>query len=136
MRTLSLTAGILLLSAATLGAQQPADGSDSAIQVARAAVATDVQNREPVGVAQSFPATVGTVYFFTTLEGDFGEARVEHVWLRDGEEVARVPLDVRGPRWRTWSTKQIPSDWVGDWTAQLVGAEGTVLDSVDFTVGG
>lgn len=121
------------LAATPLTAQQAEP--DAAIEVTRAVVATDVVDREPVGEAESFAAGVGQVYFYTVLEGDFPETRLEHVWLRDGEEVARVPLTVRGPRWRTWSSKSIPAEWAGDWEVQLVDEAGTVMESVSFTVG-
>ena len=108
----------------------------SPIEVSQAVVATGIEDREPVGEATTFPADVGTVYFYTVFEGDFPEQRLEHVWLRDGEEVARVPLTVRGPRWRTWSAKTIPAEWAGSWTVRVVDASGGELASADFSVGG
>lgn len=129
----SITTAALTLSVLPVAAQDP----DSAgIEVTRAVVATEIQDREPVGEARVFGADVGTVYFYTVLEGDFAEQRVEHVWVREGEEVGRVPLTVTGPRWRTWSAKAIPGDWTGSWTVSVVDAGGTELESVDFTVGG
>lgn len=111
------------------------DQAPSPIEVSTAVLATAVEDRAPVGEATSFPADVGTVYFYTVLEGDFPEQRLEHVWLRDGEEVARVPLTARGPRWRTWSAKTIPAEWAGEWTVRVVDADGAELASVDFSVG-
>lgn len=118
----------------TAAAQQTPAEAD--LTISRAVVATDVQDREPLGEATSFGADVGTVYFYTVFEGDFGERQLEHVWIRDGEEMARVPLAVRGPRWRTWSSKAIPADWSGNWTVRVVDEQGTELESIDFTVGG
>lgn len=122
------------LAATPLTAQE-AD-PDAALQVTRAVMATDVVDREPVGEAESFAAGVGQVYFYTVFEGDFPETQLEHVWLREGEEMARVALTVRGPRWRTWSSKVIPADWAGDWEVQVVDGAGNVLESASFTVGG
>jgi len=106
------------------------------IEVEKAVVAAAVEDREPIGVADAFPATVGEVVFYTTLTGEFGPTTVEHVWLREGEEKARVSLDVKGPRFRTWSTKKIPAEWAGAWTVRLLDPAGNELASVDFTVGG
>ena len=117
---------------ADLGAQDPS----AAIDVTTAVVGTGVEDREPVGAGTSFPASVGTVYFYTVFEGDFGERRVEHVWIRNGEEVGRVPLTVNGPRWRTWSSKTVPADWTGEWEARVVDADGSVLATAAFRVGG
>lgn len=124
---------LLVLAGGPLVAQDAP--AESGLRVTRAVVATSVEDREPVGVAESFSADVGTLYFYTVFEGDFEETTLEHVWLRDGEEVARVELRARGPRWRTWSAKQIPADWTGSWTAQVVAADDQVLSSVTFTVG-
>lgn len=128
------TLALLVLAAGSLAAQEAP--ASSQLRVTRAVVATGVEDREPVGEAESFPASVGTLYFYTVFEGDFAETTLEHVWLREGEEVARVPLRVRGPRWRTWSTKQVPTDWTGNWTAQVVAADDQVLSTVSFVVGG
>ena len=106
------------------------------VQVPRAVVATGVENREPVGVDTVFTADVGILYFYTEFEGDFGELEIEHVWLRDGEEIARFPLIVRGPRWRTWSSKEILPEWTGSWTVRAVDANGTEHATAEFTVGG
>ena len=101
-----------------------------------AVVAHRGENREPVRQGDSFPASVGEVSFYTLIEGDFGERVVDHVWVWKGEEVARVSLTVRGPRWRTWSSKTIPADWTGAWEARIEDSSGAVLASVPFTVGG
>lgn len=134
-RTLVLAgaACALLITAPRSAAAQ--QDPPSPVEVSRAVVATAVEDREPVGEATAFPADVGTVYFYTVFEGDFAEQQLEHVWLRDGEEVARVPLTARGPRWRTWSAKAIPAEWAGSWTVRVVDASGAELASVDFSVG-
>ncbi|MBW3552276.1 MAG: DUF2914 domain-containing protein [Gemmatimonadetes bacterium] len=135
------TARTLLLAGAAcallITAPRPAAAQQepSPVEVTRAVVATGIEDREPVGEATAFPADVGTVYFYTVFEGDFPEQQLEHVWLRDGEEVARVPLTARGPRWRTWSAKAIPAEWAGSWTVRVVDANDAELASVDFTVG-
>lgn len=131
---LTLAAALAASAASPAAAQQ--GEADAAMEVTRAVVATDVVDREPVGEAESFAADVGQVFFYTVIEGDFPETQLEHVWLRDGEEVARVPLTVRGPRWRTWSSKSIPAEWAGDWEARLVDADDNVLATAAFTVGG
>lgn len=114
-------------------AQEP---STSGMEVTTAVVATGVEDREPVGEAEAFPADVGELFFYTVVEGDFEEREVEHVWERNGEETARVTLTVRGPRWRTWSAKTIPSEWTGEWEARVEDRDGTVLQRSSFQVGG
>ncbi|HEX6938722.1 MAG TPA: DUF2914 domain-containing protein [Longimicrobiales bacterium] len=134
MRSMLMVAFATFATATALAAQT-VEKAAPVVEVSRAVVATGVEEREPVGVAESFAADVGKVYFYTVIEGDFAEIQIEHVWLREGEEVARVPLTARGPRWRTWSSKNIPPDWTGKWTVQVVTGDNQVLRAVDFTVG-
>ena len=137
MRSMLLALAMTITTATALAAQEGAEkAAPFAGQVSQAVAATDVVEREPVGTATVFDADVGTVYVYTVLEGDFGETELQHVWLRGGEEAARIPLTVRGPRWRTWSSKRIPPEWAGEWTVQVVAPDGQVLTTVDFTVGG
>jgi hypothetical protein len=49
--------------------------------------------------------------------------------------MGRVPLNVAGTNWRTWSSKNIEQIWTGDWRVDVVGPDGAVLESVSFTVG-
>jgi hypothetical protein len=49
--------------------------------------------------------------------------------------VARVPLRVAGSNWRSWSSKNIDPMWTGSWRVDIVGPDGTVLQSLSFTVG-
>lgn len=135
MKTQAVMMLLMLAMPAALVAQEPAGEADAAIEVARAIVATDVQNSEPVEPSELFSADVGTVYFFTELRGDFAPTTVEHVWLHEGEEVARVSLNAQGPRWRTWSSKRILPTWTGSWTVQVIGPAGDVLSSEQFEVG-
>jgi hypothetical protein len=131
-----LVASLFVMTMATAASAQVAEKAAPAVEVTRAVVATGVLDREPVGVAESFPADAGTLYFYTVLEGEFTEVDLHHVWLLNGEEMARTPLRARGPRWRTWSSKQIPPEWSGRWTVQVVVAgDDQVLQAVEFTVG-
>ena len=125
---------VLIALAAPAAAQEEAPPPAADVEVTQAVVATGVQDREPVGADSTFTADVGTLYFYTVFEGDFGSMPVEHVWLHEGEEIARVPLTVEGPRWRTWSSKEILPAWTGAWTVQVVDADGMEHAAVDFTV--
>lgn len=96
-----------------------------------------VENRMPVGEAESFPADVGRVYLWNRVAGiTEGETLIHHVWLREGQEMADVPLPVKGDPWRTYSYKTIPPEWAGSWEVKVVGPDGNVIKSIAFTVGG
>jgi hypothetical protein len=58
---------------------------------------------------------------------------VEHVWLRDGVEVARHYLPVgSGRRWRTWSRHKVLP---GHYEVQVIGPDGSALGRTSFEVG-
>jgi len=104
------------------------------MSVSRYAFARDVTAREPSGEAKVFPSSVGEVYFFTQLV-DIGPAvEIYHVWLHDGVEAARVPLNVEGPSWRTWSKKKIIPQFKGNWTVEVRTVDDEVLLAASFVV--
>lgn len=130
---------LLVVAAAFAVPARPATAqqtNDSTPTVSQLVVATGVTNRAPVGVADHFAPDVGTVYCFMSVEGDVAGGKLYHVWMHGDQQMARVPLTVKGPRWRTWSTKTIVPAWTGTWTVRVEDAQGKVLKSVSFTVGG
>jgi hypothetical protein len=57
---------------------------------------------------------------------------VEHVWSRDGVEVARHYLPVgTGRRWRTWSRQRVKA---GSYEVRVIGPDGTSLATTRFEV--
>lgn len=136
----ALAIALLLTSAAAASAQQPAQEpaqqpQGPALEVAEAVISTGVEDRQPVDNMTSFAADVGRVYCWTRIVGAEGETQIEHVWYKADEEMARVSLTIGGSNWRTWSSKNIEPSWTGDWRVDIVGPDGTVLDSVTFTIG-
>lgn len=99
---------------------------------------TGVENREPVDQITFVESGVKKVFFFSDLRGLTGRT-VQHRWIYDGKTVAEVNFEVRGPRWRVWSSKDLLPDWIGDWTVEIaiVGSaedgEGEVIAAETFT---
>lgn len=104
------------------------------IQVERAVVGTGVMDREPQGVASQFPADVGQLWCFTHITGASTGAEILHVWYHGDQELARVPLTIGGPNWRTWTSKNIQPEWTGEWRVEIQQAGGTVLQTITFTI--
>lgn len=95
----------------------------------------DRETRSIVDPGTAFPADVGQLACLTRIEGAEGETSVVHVWLEGDRERARVTLPVRGPSWRTWSTKRIPTVDPGDWSVEVRNEAGQVLDRIAFRLG-
>lgn len=102
-------------------------------RVARATFTTDVIDREPADSVEALTNDHGLVYFFTELRGLEGQT-VVHRWEWNGQTMAEVPFEVRGPRWRVHSSKNLEPDWLGEWSVSVIDASGRVLerDSLRF----
>lgn len=105
-----------------------------ALEVSEASLTTGIQDRMPVDQVDSLPPGVTTLYCFTRVVGAAEETTVQHVWFRNGVEVARVELPVRSINWRTWSSKKIPADWTGEWKVEIQDKFGEVLTTLPFRV--
>ncbi len=101
-------------------------------EVALASFTTAVEGREPVD-AVSFLSTDQTqIIFFSDLR-DLASQTVTHRWEYNGQVMAEIPFEVKGDRWRVWSSKQLRPIWLGQWTASVVKADGEVIASESFT---
>ena len=93
---------------------------------------TAVEDREPVDQVSFVPNDVRQIFFFSDLRGLMGQT-VKHRWIYDGEIQAEVAFEVRGPRWRVWSSKELLPDLLGDWTVEIVDGSGEVIAAETFT---
>ena len=105
------------------------------VAVEETVACTSVLDREPAGTASEFPPDVGKIYVFTRVVGMSGTGAVTHRWIFGGETVAEVKLEVEGTPWRTWSSKNILPHQTGIWKVEVVSEDGTVLKTLEFTVG-
>lgn len=110
----------------------PSQGVEAQATV-EAQVATAIVDRMPEGGGTEFSADVGELYVWSLVEGAGGTS-IEHVWMHDGDEYP-VSLAIGGSPWRTWSSKVIPPEWTGEWTVEIRAQDGTVLETLSFTVG-
>jgi hypothetical protein len=134
MRKMVLVLAIAVIACIPIvGHTQEMDTTGSVITV-EAKLATGIQDREPVGVAVTFPANVDTVYLWTKVTGAKDTTFIKDVWTYNGQEMASVELPVKSPSWRTWSSKAIMPDWTGAWDVKVFDANGDVLTGLTFTI--
>lgn len=100
--------------------------------VARAQFASAIIDREPADDMQSLGSEVARVYFFTELRDMDGQT-VTHRWTYNGEVQASVEFNVRGPRWRVYSSKNLVPEWTGDWTVDVLDGSGNVVATRTLT---
>ena len=101
--------------------------------VSRIVVCEDVKDREPVAVDSVFTG-VERLCCFTEIKGIEEPTNIQHVWYHGENEMARIKLIVRAPRWRTYSAKKILSEWTGDWRIEVIDAEGRKISQIYFQI--
>ena len=94
--------------------------------VVRSAFTRDIADREPTEDLQNLTNENGQVKFFTELRDMSGQTAI-HRWEYDGKVVAEVKFNVKGPRWRVWSSKKFVPQWTGDWKVSVINAAGEVI---------
>jgi len=99
--------------------------------VNRAQFTSQVIEREPVDALVSVPAEMQKVSYFTELLGFKGQ-QITHQWTYQGQEMYSLSFDVKGQRWRVWSSKRMMPKWSGSWTVNILDASGQVLHSDSF----
>ena len=100
--------------------------------VGRATFTTGISEREPMDSVTQLTNDHVIVYFFSELN-DMAGKTVLHRWEYNGQLMAEVPLAVGGPRWRTYSSKNLEPMWLGEWAVSVVDDQGNVLAKRELT---
>jgi len=102
--------------------------------VARLVVGTGVENREPTGVAETFPASTEKIYCFLEATNIAKDTEASFVWSLGGIEMWKMSLPLKmGPKWRTNAFKSLRG-LKGDWKIEIKDAAGNPVKDVKFKV--
>jgi len=101
--------------------------------VARSAFTTAITDREPVDTLQTIEAMEQKIYFFTELLDMQGQTAT-HRWELNGEVMAEVTFEVKGPRWRVWSSKNLQPEWLGEWKVSVINSANEVISETTLNV--
>lgn len=94
--------------------------------VVRSAFTREINEREPTEDLQNLSNENAQVKFFTELRDMSGQTAI-HRWEYDGKVVAEVEFNVKGPRWRVWSSKSFVPQWTGVWKVSVINGAGEVI---------
>lgn len=125
----------MLIILGTLTTYGKPNGENS-FHLNRAILTNEIVRKEPAKIMDTFKL-YSKGYFYTEFK-DIGEQKtVHHNWYLlegDGEKtlMASVPLKISGPRWRTWSSKNLFLS--GKWSVEVVDEDDKVLSKKDFNV--
>ena len=101
--------------------------------VARSAFTSSIEDREPVDTLQQMNAMDQKVYFFTELRDMEGQTAT-HRWEFNGDVMAEVAFDVKGSRWRVWSSKNLQPEWAGEWKVSVLNSANEVISETSLSV--
>ena len=100
--------------------------------VVRSAFTREIDEREPMENLENLTNDNGQVKFFTELRDMSGQTAI-HRWEYDGKVVAEVEFNVKGPRWRVWSSKSFVPQWTGDWKVSVINGAGEVISEKNLS---
>jgi len=107
---------------------------EAAFAVKRLVVGTGVENGEPVGVAETFPASTEKVYCFLEATDIAKDTEVSFAWFSGDKELSKFSVSLKeGPRWRTYAYKNL-REMKGDWKVEVRDSEGKVVKDAKFKV--
>ena len=119
-----------LLFTPTVEAQEQTPG----FTIERLAVASGIENREPIGIAETFSPDTPVVYCFLEAKNIAADTWVTFAWIHNGQEIHSITLALKaGPRWRTRSEKALYG-LTGDWSVEIRDENGKVLKQTSFKV--
>ena len=101
--------------------------------VARSAFTSSIMDREPVDTLQQLAAGEQKVYFFSELRDMEGQTAT-HRWELNGEVMAEVAFEVKGSRWRVWSSKNLQPHWAGEWKVSVLNGASEVISETSMDV--
>jgi len=99
--------------------------------ISRSAFTTEIVDKEPLTELKQISVDVTRVYFFTEIAGLNGHT-ITHRWEYNGQVMAEVSFQVNANRWRTWSSKNLLSGWIGKWQVSVLDEGGNVIDQGEF----
>jgi len=101
-------------------------------EVTRGQFTRDIVDREPIDRVDTLEsAQQNEVKYFTELLDLQGQS-VTHQWVYDDEVIFEKSFDVRGPRWRVWTSKKLPTDKTGYWYVNTLDGERNNLLTQSF----
>jgi len=94
--------------------------------VMRSTFTNGIENREPIDDMNASGNKENNITYFSELRDMSGQV-AKHRWEHNGNVMAEVEFNVRGPRWRVWSSKALMPEWQGEWKVSVLNSAGEVI---------
>ena len=99
--------------------------------ISEAEFAKKIIDRVPINIVREFDNSLGKIYFFTNIR-NLQDTSITHRWIYNNKVMADVVFDIKGPRWRVWSSKNLWHTWTGKWMVEVLTSENEVLYKKEF----
>lgn len=99
--------------------------------VSRDMFTTRVENREPVDQVLILEDKYKQVFFFSELRNLEGH-KIIHRWEHNGKVYSQKAFEVKGPRWRVFSSLRLNDKMLGRWTVIVMTEDGCPLKAAVF----
>jgi len=107
-------------------------GNSFAGEVSRAMFTIGIDNREPVIMVDIIDSAAYTSISFFTELNDMDGHNVTHQWTHNDKVMFEKTFEVKGPRWRVWTSKTLIPSWTGSWKVNVLDDDRSVLTSKSF----
>lgn len=91
--------------------------------ISRAHLAYGIKSREPINIVEHVvlmkPGGIEKINFFTELKNLKGQA-IRHIWFHNDKQVSEIQFNIRGNRWRVYSSKLLNQSAIGNWEVHVV----------------
>ncbi len=102
--------------------------------ISSAVFAKSVENRTPVEIITEADDSLGKIYFFTNIRNLTGD-KITHRWIYKDKVKAEISFDIKGKRWRVWSSKNLWHTWTGRWRVEVINQNNDILLTKTFIFG-
>jgi hypothetical protein len=107
--------------------------SDSLV-LGMAVICEDVREEKPHNPGVVFSIELGQIYCFTTFDVVPGKTQIYHNWYRRDQPSRKIRLNLKPPRWSTFSRMQLRAEDKGPWSVEITDMEGNVLRVLRFSI--
>ena len=122
---------ILMFSAANVCSEQ----HDAKIKMVQAAMCESIENFKPVNTGVVFSISSGReVFCFSEFDPVFEKTHVLHQWYKKDKLIFTMRLTLSPPKWSSFSRVQIRYADKGPWRVEIHDADGTILQTLRFSM--
>ncbi len=121
---------ILMFSAANVCSEQP----DAKMKMVQAVMCESIDNFKPVNPGVVFSISSGEVYCFSEFDPVLEKTHVFHKWYKKDKLIFTMHLTLSPPKWSSFSRIQIRDADKGPWRVEIHDANGTILQTLRFSM--